>query len=277
VTAARVAGVESASPDARFSSVVLLARQVAKSQLPGRWPLSNAAGIVPPVSIVIRWPENIAADAPKQLARRLAADKTAATWAVEEPRQLAALGSAVGNPALIDAALMVREASSAALGESLANILAKFEAASVSLGAIAISGALRRGEIERTLCQAGIRAVIGGAVKAKATGIRSLPFGILEFRPHIETRAARRWLPLGGILRRFDASKLTSAAVIGMDFSRMESSGSRLWHAIEQVVDRVAEAAHNGAVRVITISQLTAELSRQSVSRPQRSILRMAA
>jgi hypothetical protein len=42
-------------------------------------------------------------------------------------------------------------------------------------------------------------------------------------------------------------------------------------------MDQVAEAVRQRALRSATISQLASELSRQSASRPQRSILRTAA
>jgi hypothetical protein len=238
--------------------------------------LSSASRSVLPVSLVIRWPENVAADVPKQLARRLAAGRIGATWAVEQSQQLAALASAVGHRDVIDAALMIRE-SLGALGAKLEGVLRTLKAISDSMSVVAISGAMRRGECERALCQAGIRAVVGAAEKAKATGIRSLPFGIVELTPHIEAPAIRRWLPLGGISRRFQSLELSSPAVINIDLSRVEPDRARSWRAIEQVIDQAADAAQSGAARVITISQLTAELSRKSASRPQRSILRTAA
>lgn len=239
--------------------------------------MSIAARIVPPVSIVIRWPEKISADAPKQLARRLAAGKTSATWAVEQPRQFAVLNDTVGKATAFEAALLAREAPAAALGEWVSSSLARFDAASVSIGALAVSDDLRRGKWERTLCQAGIRAVIGGAVRAKATGVRSLPFGIVEFAPHVEAPLERRWWPFGGVSRQLDFSKLTTRAVINIELSRIELTGARSLRTIEQLIEQVSEAVGDGVVRLVAISQMASELSRQPVTRPQRSILRAAA
>jgi hypothetical protein len=239
--------------------------------------MSMAAKVAPPVSLVVRWPSRIQADGgPKLLARRLVDFRIGATWAIEEPRQLSALAASLGKPYALDAALLIGGAADADVAEKLARGLAGFDTAGISLGSLAVSKELKRGLFERALCQAGIRAVVGGAAKAKATGVRSLPFGIAEFRPHIEAPAARRWLPLAGISRRLEANSLNSPAVINIELSRAESS-ARSFLAAERLIEQIADAAGNGAVRTVTITQLAAELSRQAASRPQRSILRAAA
>jgi hypothetical protein len=237
--------------------------------------LSSAVAIVPPVSIVIRWPDAIPAEGfPCLLAQRLIGLRIGATWALEEPRQVGALMVAIGKPVSLDVALMVRKPAQDDLAEKLTRATG-FESALASFSAVAIEGELQRGVLERMLCQAGIRAVIGGAAKSAATRVRSLPFGITEFRPHVEAPAARRGLPFRGISRRLDAPKLSSLAVVNIDLSRAHSS--RSIHAVEQLIQQTAEAVHDETVRVLTISQLVGELSRQSGSRPQRSILRTAA
>lgn len=239
--------------------------------------MSIAAPIVPPVSLVIRWPDGIQAEGiPKLLARRLMEFHVAATWAIEEPRQVSALTACIGKPHAPEAALLIDGASDAGLGETLARGLARFDTAGVPVGALAIQGELKRGVLERTLCQAGIRAIVGGAAKAKATGVRSLPFGITEFRPHIEGPASQRFLPFGGISRRLNPETLASPAVISIELSRAAATARSL-RTVETLIEQAAEAVDDGAVRAVTISQLTTELSRQAASRPQRSILRVAA
>jgi hypothetical protein len=238
--------------------------------------VTSAVAIVPPVSIVVRWPDAVPAEGlPRHVASRLIDLGIGATWAIEAPRQIGGLTAAVEKPMPLNLALLVNDAAKPALAETVIRAAASFEGASRSISALAIEGELKRGSFERTLCQVGIQAVVGGAVKARATEVRSLPFGIVELRPHVEAPSKGRLLPFGGVSRRLDAAHLTRAAVVNIDVSRANSG--RSIRAIEHVMDQVAEAVRQRAMRSATISQLAGELSRQSAPRPQRSILRTAA
>ncbi len=45
---------------------------------------------------------------------------------------------------------------------------------------------------------------------------------------------------------------------------------------MEKAIDQAATASDQGQIRIATVADLTAELTRQSAPKPQRSILRAA-
>jgi hypothetical protein len=212
----------------------------------------------------------------QQLVRRLSDRRLSATWAVEEPAQVASLRSANHRGQPIDLALLISDASSPI--ESIDRGLTRFRAAGEEITAIHVGAELPRGSAERRLRQAGVQAIVGPSVRGESSTITALPFGLWKFGPHISAPAPRCWF---GLLGRptGNISDLVGAApaVACIDLARAGSVGSRGWRAIEQLVEQAAEASARGSVRIETIASIAAELSETVAARPQRSILRMAA
>jgi hypothetical protein len=232
---------------------------------------------VPPVALIVLWPNSVA-EGPivQQLVRRLSERRLSATWAVEEPTQVASLRSANHKGQPIDLALLIADASG--LIEAIDRGLMRFRAAGEEITAVYVGAELPRGSAERRLRQAGVRAVVGRTIRGEASTVRALPFGLWEFGPHMSAPAPRRWLGLFGRATN-DISNLdgTSPAVASIDLTRAASTDSRNWRTIEQLVDQAAEASTRGTARIETIARIAAELSETIAASPQRSILRMAA
>ncbi len=232
---------------------------------------------VPPVALIVLWPNSLA-EGPivQQLVRRLSERRISATWAVEEPTQVASLRSANhwGKP--IDLALLVIDSSSAI--ESIDRGLTRFRAAGEEITAVHVGAELPRGSAERRLRQAGVCAIVGPSVRGESSTVTALPFGLWKFGPHISAPATRRWF---GLLGRAtgNISNLVGAspAVASIDLAGAGSTGSSNWRAIEQLIDQAAEASTRGKARIETIATIAGELSETIAARPQRSILRMAA
>ena len=232
---------------------------------------------VPPVALIVLWPNSVA-EGPivQQLVRRLSERRISATWAVEEPTQVASLRSANHKGQPIDLALLIADASNPI--ESTDRGLTRFRAAGEEITAVKIGAELPRGSAERRLRQAGVCAIVGPPVRGESSTVTALPFGLWKFGPHISAPAPRRWFDLLGRATS-SISKLVGAApaVACIDLARAGSGGSRGWRTIEQLVEQAAEASARGSVRIETIASIAAELSETVTARPQRSILRMAA
>jgi hypothetical protein len=241
--------------------------------------MPNADCALSPISLVIRWPKSISASPlPQQLMRRLLKSRLAVTWAIEEPAQAAALASQSGSMNLLESALTVPDSSPATVAEAIEQGIRRFNAADNAIAAVQLGAGLPRGAFERRLRQAGVRALVVSASAGNATVVRPLPFGIWEFRPHLSAPKTRNWLSIvGASARRLADSMGSSLTVASIDLARVSSASSRSWREVEQLLDQAAEAAHNGHTRIVTIADMTAELSDLHAARPQRSILRIAA
>jgi hypothetical protein len=239
--------------------------------------MSSVDRTVPPVSIVIGWPQSIpAAPLPQAVFRKLEEVGIVATWAIETPGQAKSLLARAGKFGEIDAAMRMADNDGAEMAASLERGLETFRAANQSVAAIEISGSLKRGQTERHLCQLGIRSVIGGVKKSRSTVIRSLPFGICEFTPNLQIPAKRRLWPFWSRRQAYHPPADASPTVVSIDLGHIGSIHESPWRQAERVIGHAAEAHESGLARVVSVSQLAAELSRPSSSRPQRSILRAA-
>lgn len=231
----------------------------------------------PPVALIVLWPKSVAeGSGAEQLLGRLADRRLCSTWAVEEPSQAQSIRSTRLKMASIEVAMMVADGSSPV--QSIERGLERFHAAGEAIAAVHVNAELPRGSVERRLCQAGVRAVVGPAIRGESSTVRALPFGLWAFGPHLIAPAARRWFGLFNRPTR-NISQLTGSApaLACIDLARAGSMGARGWRAIEQFIEQAAEASARGSVRVVSITSIAAELSETTASRPQRSILRMAA
>jgi hypothetical protein len=240
--------------------------------------MPKAERVAVPVSFVICWPEGVPAEPlPKELYRSLNESGIAATWAIEKPHQVKQLSNAVRQPAVVEIALKLNASASATAMETIARDVECFHAADLDLAAIEVPTSRPRGAFERRFSQLGIRAIIGSTRRGKSTVIRSLPFGICEFTPHVQAPDRRRWLSALGRRSTFEFVNNASPAVVSIDLARTGSTNSRAWRELTGLIDRAADAHRQKTARILTITELAAILSRQSSSRPQRSILRTAA
>lgn len=235
----------------------------------------TAPRTAPSVALVVLWPQSASGGAAaERLVRFLAERRLPSTWALEQPAQALALRS-LRTPAAIDPALLVAEAAGAV--EAVERRLQQFLAADEPIESV-YAAAWPRGAVERRLRQAGVRAIVSPPIRAAASTVRSLPFGLWSVTPHIAAPSSRRWRDM---LRR-TASALSvlpddSPAIACIDLARAASSGSRSWRGIEKVVDEAARLAAAGAAQIVTVAQLAAELSATHAPRPQQSILKLAA
>jgi hypothetical protein len=174
-----------------------------------------------------------------------------------------------------DAELALMVSGAADMAETIGRDLAKFERAGQEVVAIQIDRSVGRGSIERRLCQSGVRAVIAASTSGKSSIVRPLPFGVWEFGPHV-TAPASRWLPILGH-KASDLASIESTAVANIDLKKLIATNSRGWHSVERLIDQAAESSALGAMRIMTVAEVAAELSELTATRPQRSILRAAA
>jgi hypothetical protein len=230
----------------------------------------------PPVALIVQWPNSVAEPAAQHLARRLADCKLSATWAVEEPTQIASLRAANHTGRPIDLALLISGVGEVV--EAIDRGLTRFRVAGEELASVSVAAELPRGVAERRLRQAGVRAVVGPSIRSERSIVTALPFGLWNFAPHIVAPTPRRWFGLfgrasGGI------SKLVGStpALAAIDMARAGAPGSHGWSAIERLIDETAEASARGSVVLTSIADIAAELSDSTAARPQRSILKMAA
>lgn len=232
---------------------------------------------VPPVALIVLWPNSMAeGPAVQQLVHKLSERRISATWAVEEPTQVASLRSANHKGQPIDLALLVADASGAI--EAIDRGLTRFRAAGEEIASVHVGAELPRASAERRLRQAGVCAIVGPSVRGGSSTVTALPFGLWKFGPHISIPAPRRWFGLlGGATNSLSNLAGAAPAVATIDLARAGSTGSRNWRAIEQLIDQAAEASARGTARIETIATVAAELSETIAARPQRSILRMAA
>jgi len=230
---------------------------------------------VTPISIVISWPWGVPAGPARQLLHGLVEARLASTWAIEKPAQAGSLIPSLHSKSGVETAVLITATSKDKLGEALEGCLGKFNSAGLPISTIQLDASLPRGNFERLLRQAGVRAVVTAAAGGTPS-MRPLPFGIWEFVPQLTVPRTGLWSSL------FSAKKtlmplLGAPVVASIDLGRVGSAGSRGWREVERLVQQAAAACREGAARSLTIAELAAELSGKTQARPQRSILRMAA
>jgi hypothetical protein len=230
----------------------------------------------PSIALIVQWPNSVAEPAAQHLARRLADCKLNATWAVEEPTQIAALRAANHTRRPIDLALLISGAG--AVVEAIDRGLTRFRVAGEEIASVSVAAELPRGVAERRLRQAGVRAVVSPSIRSERSIVTALPFGLWNLAPHIAAPAPRRWFGLFGRASG-DILKLvgTTPALAAIDMARAGAPGSRGWTAIDRLIEEVAESSARGIVTITSIADIAAELSDSTATRPQRSILKMAA
>jgi hypothetical protein len=231
---------------------------------------------VSPISIVISWPRGVPAGPARQLLHGLAEARLASTWAIEEPAQAGSLKPSLHSKNGVETAALITATSKDKLGEALEGCLGKFNSAGPPISTIQLDASLPRGNFERLLRPAGVRAVVTTAAAGGTSSMRPLPFGIWEFVPQLTVPRTGLWSSL------FSAKKtlmplLGAPVVASIDLGRVGSASSRGWHKVERLVQQAAAACREGAARNLTIAELAAKLSGKTQARPQRSILRMAA
>jgi hypothetical protein len=225
--------------------------------------------------LVVLWPKKVAAGSiVEQLLERLSERRLSSTWAIEEPAQAAVLYSP-GETPTVDLALGINSAADPA--DEVERGLGRFSAAGKSVVAIQAGAPLPRGSVERRLCQSGVRAVVGPATRGKASIVRPLPFGLWELVAHIKAPAPSRLNLFGRRPRDLFPAAGQSPSIASIDLARVGSTASRAWLEVERLVDEAAEACAHGGARNMSIAAIVAELSDSAATRPQRSILRMAA
>lgn len=227
----------------------------------------------PPVCLVIRWPQGLQpANGPAPLLRRLAEARFPATWAVENAEHANAL-NAVGVR-VTETALLLSRVTVATAVDAIADGLHRFSSSGHEVATVYADAELPRGQVERQLAQFGVRTIVSGSASDAAP--RPLPFGLWQVTPHATLPSQRRWLRrMGGVPQGF-FSAAAGPAIATVDLGMIGAPESRGWKEFERALGEATAAHDQGAIRAVTIAELTAELTRQSAVRPQRSILRAA-
>jgi hypothetical protein len=235
--------------------------------------MSSTPRNAPPVCLVIRWSNHVAADAgPARLLRRLIEARLPATWAIEQPAQSAHLAAA---PQLVEHALLLPQVD-ANLSDALADGLHRFSVAGHDVATLAVAGQPPRGQSERQLAQLGVRAIVTESNASGSGSIRPLPFGLWQATPHGTLPSRRRWLRrVGGVPQELVAGA-AGPAVVTADAAELIRQGARAWSELELAIDQLETANERSAIRIATVADLAAELTRQAAPKPQRSILRAA-
>ena len=236
--------------------------------------MSSSPRSATPVCLVIRWPRGVAASSgPAQLLRRLVEDHLPATWGVETIDQAATLDTAIH---LVEAALLIPKLNAATAGDAIADGLHRFSAAGHEVATLCIDAELPRGQVERQLSQQGVQTIVTESAASDSGAVRPLPFGVWQLAPQGTLPSHRRWFRrVGGVPQDFFAAA-AGPTIASIDLAAIGSTDSRGWREMEKAIDQAATASDQGQIRIATVADLTAELTRQSVHKPQRSILRAA-
>ncbi|MCC6492471.1 MAG: hypothetical protein IT424_05565 [Pirellulales bacterium] len=239
--------------------------------------MTTASHSLPPVAIVVRWPQRAVPAVAQLLHQCLVDGGMAATWAMESPVQAGMLAPLGTGAASAEAALL-----SAAPGrrgdpcEAIAASLKTFYAAGLKVQTVNFAGKLARDNVGRRLHQAGVRAVVAGTTRAAQSAVGALPFGVWRFVPHLTAPITRRWWQLFKRPRRDLFGPHAAIAVAMFDLGSIHSISGRPWREVEHLLAHICEAQDNGVARIATVAQIARELSAQAAPRPQRSILRAA-
>lgn len=227
----------------------------------------------PPVCLVIRWPQGVLpSSGPAALLRRLVEARLPATWAVESAEHAKLLAAAGGS--LSETALLLSQQEASTAVDAIADGLHRFGVAGYEVTTLCADAELPRGQVERQLAQFGVRAIVSPSASGAAA--RPLPFGLWQVAPQATLPARRRWFRRSGGVPQGFFSGAAGPAVAAIDLGAIGSPDSRGWRELEQAIVEATAANDLGTVRVVTIADLTAELTRQTGAKPQRSILRAA-
>lgn len=236
--------------------------------------MSSSPRSATPVCLVIRWPRSVAASSgPAQLLRRLVEDHLPATWGVETIEQAETFDAAIH---LVETALLIPEIKAATASDAIADGIHRFAAAGHDVATLCVDDELPRGQVERQLAQQGVRAILTESAASDAGAISPLPFGIWQLAPQGRLPSHWRWFRrVGGVPQDF-FSAAAGPTIASIDLAAIGSPESRGWREMEKAIDQAATASDQGQIRIATVADLTAELTRQSAPKPQRSILRAA-
>jgi hypothetical protein len=236
--------------------------------------MSSSPRSATPVCLVIRWPRSVAASSgPAQLLRRLVEDHLPATWCVETVEQAATLDTAIH---LVEAALLIPKIKAVTASDAIADGIHRFNTAGHQVATIYVDAELPRGQVERQLAQQGVQAIVTESAASDSGALCPLPFGIWQLAPQGTLPSHWRWFRrVGGVPQDF-FSAAAGPTIATIDLAAIGSPASRGWREMEKAIDQAATASDQGQIRIATVADLTAELTRQSAPKPQRSILRAA-
>lgn len=232
-------------------------------------------------ALIIKWPQSASPAAAREAARRLLANRTPATWSLDQASQIESLASWGGLRNMSEAALIVPPPASsatateqAAIGEVSRRLeLLRFAGLNVDL----VHGGphLAQGHWPRTLRALGVHGVVVDGT-AEAAPARSLPFGVWLFTPHAIVPRIRRWTDWFTRREPLFAGKKATPATATIDLGRVGAAGSRCWREMELAIEQAAEARSAGVITLAPMGELTAQFMQAGAPRPQRSILRAA-
>jgi hypothetical protein len=232
-----------------------------------------------PAALVIKWPQAVSELIARDVARRLSACQTPATWAVDQASQLKTLAS--WNAGLIDEAALIvpAPADRSATGPTtpateIARRLDLLRGTGVAVELVHAAADLTQGHWPRTLRALAVHGVVVDGSPADGSA-RALPFGVWQFAPQTIVPRVRGWFSWLSRRRPVFMGGSNLPAVATIDLAPL-AGDARAQHEVEQAIDQAAEAARNGAIRLITMGELAGRYTSASASRPQRSILRAA-
>jgi hypothetical protein len=232
-----------------------------------------------PAALVVKWPQGVSEFIARGIARRLSASQTPATWAVDQASQLKSLASwnagGIDEAALIVPAPADRSATGPATpATEIARRLDLLRGTGAAVDLVHAAGDLTQGHWPRTLRALAVHGVVVDGAPADGSA-RALPFGVWQFTPQAIVPHVRGWFAWLSRRRPVFVGGSNLPAVATLDLSRV-AGDKRAQHEVEQAMEQAAEAARSGAIRLLTMGELTARYTSASASRPQRSILRAA-
>jgi hypothetical protein len=177
---------------------------------------------------------------------------------------------------LLETALLLPKTNAATVSDAIADGIHRFAAAGHDVTTLCVDAELPRGQIERQLAQQGVRAIVTESAASDSGAVRPLPFGVWQLAPQGTLPSQRRWFRrVGGVPQDF-FSAAAGPTIASIDLAAIGSPDSRGWRELEKAIDQASTASDQGQIRIATVADLTAELTRQSAPKPQRSILRAA-
>jgi hypothetical protein len=233
-----------------------------------------------PAALVIKWPQDAGDSVARDLARRLSASHTPVTWAVDQASQLKSLASWTAGARVDEAALIVPAPAErvstgpATPATEIARRLDLLRATGVTVELVHAAGDLTQGHWPRTLRALSVHGVVVDSAPADGAA-RALPFGVWQFAPQAIVPRVRGWLTWLSRRRPVFVGGSNLPAVATVDLTRV-GIGSPGQREVEQAFEQAAAAAHDGAIKLLTMGELTSRYTSASASRPQRSILRAA-
>jgi hypothetical protein len=232
-----------------------------------------------PAALVVKWPQGVGELIARDVARRLSASQTPATWAVDQASQLKSLASwnagRIDEAALIVPAPADRSASGPATpATEIARRLDLLRGAGAAVELVHADADLTQGHWPRSLRALAIHGVVVDGMPTDGSA-RALPFGVWQFAPQAIVPRTRGWFSWLSRRRPVFLGGSNLPAVATLDLAQL-AGDARAQREVHQAVDQAAEAARNGAIRLITMGELAAHYTSARASRPQRSILRAA-